>query len=340
MRRPFSAIILLSLCSGFAWAQPAGAPAAPAAPAQAQGGGTAPQASAAPSSAAPAPAAPSSGKGVDLLARGKQQFDDQQYEESIQTLSAALLKPSNSRAQKIEIYRLLALNYITLRRKDEAESAVRGLLAIQPDYELPADESPRFRDFFAEVRTKWEAEGRPGLVSPEAPVVAPVSLKHTVPSEAEARKELTLRGLLDDKDGRVISVKLFYRTGSKGKFQERAATVLAGEEAMRRVTATVPADAVKPPILEYYLQAFDVGGLPVGARGDAGDPLRVAVPQPSSNGWVLPVAIGGGVLGAAALIGGLALAGVFSSSPGTTPQPNPTPTPPPGRSAVTIIVGN
>src|SRR6478736_5587859 len=68
----------------------------------------------------------------DLVARGQQLFEDQQYEESIQTLSAALLRPSNTKAQKIEIYRLLALNYITINRKDEAESAVRGLLAIEP----------------------------------------------------------------------------------------------------------------------------------------------------------------------------------------------------------------
>ncbi|MFO0664613.1 MAG: hypothetical protein U0174_11720 [Polyangiaceae bacterium] len=322
--------VTTTLWAGSAPAQPsAGTPAATSA---------SPGAAPAPSGSASAAPPPSSGKGVDLLARGTQQFEDQQYEESIQTLSAALLKPSNTRAQKISIYRLLALNYITLRRKDEAESAVRGLLAIQPDYELPAEESPRFRDFFAEVRTKWEAEGRPGLVSPEAPVIAQVSLKHTVPSEAEARKELTLRAQLDDKDGRVISVKLFYRTGSKGKFQERNAMLLPGEEATRRLTATVPADAVKPPILEYYLQAYDVGGLPVGARGDAGDPLRVAVPQPASNGWVLPVAIGGGALGVAAIIGGLALAGVFGSS--TTPPPNPPTPPPPGRSTVSIIVGN
>jgi hypothetical protein len=49
------------------------------------------------------------------------------------------------------------------------------------------------------------------------------------------------------------------------------------------------------------------------------------------------VAIGGGILGAAAIVGGLALAGVFkSSSPGTT---NPTPvTPGPGRGTVSVSI--
>src|ERR1700722_16485938 len=66
-------------------------------------------------------------QGQDLTARGQALFDDQQYEESIQTLSGALVRPNNTKAQKLEIYRLLALNYITLTKKDEAEAAVRGL---------------------------------------------------------------------------------------------------------------------------------------------------------------------------------------------------------------------
>ncbi len=77
-----------------------------------------------------------------------------------------------------------ALNYITLGRKDEADNAVRGLLVVQPDYQLPANESPRFRDFFKEARAKWEAEGRPGLVK-EKPSEKPVALRYGSPSSGE-----------------------------------------------------------------------------------------------------------------------------------------------------------
>ena len=41
--------------------------------------------------------------------------------------------------------------------------------------------------------------------------------------------------------------------------------------------ATIPATAVKPPIIEYYVQASDSGGLAIGTRGDSDTPLRVAV---------------------------------------------------------------
>ena len=139
----------------------------------------------APAKAQSAPGKPA-GKPVDLIQKGQAQFEEQQYEESIQTLSAALLRPSNTPAQKVEIYRLLALDYITLGRKDEAENAVRGLLVQQPDYEIPAKESPRFRDFFAQARTKWEAEGRPGLIKDE-PTQKPVVALSPLPNGTSTR---------------------------------------------------------------------------------------------------------------------------------------------------------
>ena len=272
---------------------------------------------------APKPAAP-----VDLIQKGQAQFDEQQYEESIQTLSAALLRPSNTPAQKVEIYRLLALDYITLGRKDEAENAVRGLLVQQPDYEIPAKESPRFRDFFAQARAKWEAEGRPGIVK-EEPTQKPVVLKHGSPTQVEAGSTVDLRARLDDPDGRTGSVKLYYRSGSKGDFEGALAEV----DNAAGVHATIPGAAIKPPVVDYYFEVLDGSGSVIASRGDASSPLRIAVPEASSKGWVLPVAIGGGVLGAAAIVGVLALAGVFKSSSGSSTTTGR------GTSTVSISIG-
>ncbi len=267
---------------------------------------------------------------ADLIARGQQLFEDQQYEESIQILSAALLRPSNTKAQKLEVYRLLALNYITLNRKDEAESAVRGLLSIEPEYQLPASESPRFRDFFTTTKARWEAEGRPGLVQAETPPPAPVGMRHTSPSQADRTAQIDLVAHLEDTGRRVERVDLFYRSGTKGPFQKIPATL----DTSLAVRASIPASAVKPPLVEYYLQGFDKGGLAVVSRGDSSAPLRVAVPEPKGARWVLPVAIGGAVVGAAAIVlGSLAIGGVFNS----TPTPTPTP-PPPGQGTVSVSV--
>lgn len=302
LRKRLSAWISLVLClhlalaSTVSFAQPKPAPAKPVAPAQPK----------------------------DLIAKGQQLFEDQQYEESIQTLSAALLRPSNTKEQKVEIYRLLALNYITLNRKDEADNAVRGLLVVQPDYQLPSSESPRFRDFFKEAKTKWEAEGRPGLIKEKSPE-KPVSLRHGSLASAEREKTIELRATLDDPGKRAGSVKLYYRTGSQGEFTESAAE-LDGES----VRAQIPGSAVKPPLMDYYFEILDSGGTVIASRGDAQAPLRIAIPDGGGSGWVLPLAIGGGILGAAAIVGGLALAGVFKSSSSNGGR---------GNSSVTVNVG-
>jgi hypothetical protein len=281
----------------------------------------------------------------DLVARGRQLFEDQQYEESIQTLSGALVRPGNTKAQKTEIYRLLALDYITLNRKDEAEAAVRGLLSLDPDYALPASESPRFREVFSDVKTRWEGEGRPGLVKETEPAPPPVTMRHASPSQVDTGTQIALTARLADPTHRVDSVKLFYRTGSHGPFAVVDASVDNGA-----VRTSVPPEAVRPPLVEYYLQGVDKGGLAIVSRGDASSPLRVVVLEPS-RGWVLPVAIGGGVLVAAGIVvGSLFLAGVFNKSSGgggggmmKMPQPMPTtttPTPmPSSTSQVTVVVG-
>lgn len=215
-----------------------------------------------------------------LIQRGADLFDDQAYEESIQTLSAALVRPGTSKQEKIEIYRLLAYNYITLNRTEEADAAVRGLYALDEDYELGAKESPRFRKFFAATRAKWEEEGKPGKVDENKPVVVekPVKITHTSPAQVEPDQSIKLTASVDDPDNRVRSMSLAYRTGAKGKFITVAGTYVSGQ-----FRAQIPGTAVKPPLVEYYIQATDKGGLPVSARGDADTPLRIAVPEPKGG---------------------------------------------------------
>jgi tetratricopeptide (TPR) repeat protein len=267
----------------------------------------------------------------DLTARAQALFDDQQYEESIQTLSAALLRPMSSRAQKIDVYRLLALNYITLQKKDEAEASVRALLSLEPTYTLPATESPRFRDFFATVRDKWEGEGRPGLVKESAQPAAPVAMQHASPPEAKAGTQIDLTATIDDPQARVTAVKVFFRTGSKGRFSATKAALADGH-----VTASIPPHAVKPPTLEYYLEGYDAAGLPIVSRGDAAAPFRISVPE-TRSAWVIPAAIGGSVLAVAGLvIGGLAIGGAFNKS-GTEGRPSPGG---PQQSTVTVTVSS
>jgi hypothetical protein len=99
------------------------------------------------------------------------------------------------------------------------------------------------------------------------------------------------------------------------------------------VQAQIPGAAIKPPVVDYYFEVLDGGGAVLATRGDASSPLRIAVSEGGAKGWVLPVAIGGGVLGAAAIVGLLAVAGVFKSSSSSSPNGGR------GTSTVSISIG-
>jgi hypothetical protein len=241
----------------------------------------------------------------ELIQRGRDLFEDQQYELSIQTLSGALVRPDSTKEQRLETYCLLAKDHITLGNNEEAEAFVRALLALRPDYELPEQESPRFRDFFSAVQKKWADEGRPGT---ERAPAKPVTLRHRSPTEAPKESGMILTAQIDDPDHRVARVKLFFRTGTSGKFSEETTQYNAK---MGSVRGIFPERAIRPPFVSYYLLAADENGVPVASCGDAEAPLRIIVPEEGGK-WVVPVAIGGGVVVVAGLVlGALALGGSF-----------------------------
>ena len=304
-RRVFAPVALLAAVHG-----PVLTAALPALGQTSQTRQTSPTSQTSPANAPASAASAASAAAQDSLKLAHQQYEDLHYEDSIQTLTGAL-GGNNTKAQKIEIYQLLILDLVTLSRLPAADGWVRQLLVLEPTYEMPVTESPRFRDFFAAAKKKWETEGRPGLVKPSEAPLAPIALQHNSPSQVSPSTQVSLSVRVVDPQHRVTVVKLYFRSSGAESFEESAVPV----DATGAARASIPPSFVKPPFVEYYFAAYDKAGTQIGSRGDEGEPVRVAVPEPSSGGWILPVAIGGGILGAAAIVvGSLALAGVFKSA--------------------------
>jgi hypothetical protein len=244
-----------------------------------------------------------------LIERGASEYEELHFEEALQTLSAALVRSGNTPQQRGRIYRYLALTYLALDREEEAAGAWRSMLAIEPDHEVDSSLSPRFRDFFGNVRREWEAEGRPGLLPP-----APVTIEHRSPPEADHDQSITLSARMNDPGGRTAHLVLAYRPGTSAVFT-RIETRAEGED----FVATIPGAEVRPPLVEYYFEAVDANGLPIASRGDVAAPLRIAVPSPqadvTSEGWFW-AAIGGG----AAVVAGAIILGVVLGTQGGTGQ--------------------
>lgn len=248
-----------------------------------------------------------------LLAEAIAKYDDLEYDEAIRRLSAALLVAGNTPEDNATIYRYLGLSYLLLDRPEPATGAFRNLLVLRPDYRFDAETAPRIVEFFEGVRRQWEADGRPGIQELPPPPLRPVRILHVVPDTAERGTALRLQSRIEDPDDQARGMFLNYRTGSRGAFQRQP--VPAGPTQV----VTIPASAVQPPTVEYFLEVVDQGGRAVATRGDAEAPLRVVVPAPSGSilgkWWFWT--------GAVAIIGGAVVLGVVLSSDGGGPGPGP-----------------
>jgi hypothetical protein len=261
-----------------------------------------------------------------LLDQAKKAFDDASYDESLQLLSAALLKLDINDDQRVEAYRLLAYNYILLKKDDAAKSAAYKLYALNEDYELPKGESPRFREPFQKWKQQWIDDGRPGKAAATTKPPATVTIKHSPPAEVDHDKSIAITGDVQDPDHRVAKIVMHFRPSSDSKFQTIEAKLALGG-----FQVNIPGSVVQPPLVEYYLEAIDEGGLPIAGRGDTEAPLRIVVKgeeQGSIFGtwwfWTGTAAVvAGGVIGAILL-------SKKSSSGGPGSNPN---------SNVTITIG-
>ena len=241
--------------------------------------------------------------GNPLIERGIGEYDEVRFEEALQTLSAALVRTGNSTAEQQQIYRYLALTYRALGREEEASGAWRTLLGLAPDTQTGSDMSPRFRTFFDAVRAQWEADGRPGTSTTPA---RPISIAHTSPPQADRGTQVALEATIADPDHRAASLVLAYRQGSSAVFR-RVECSRAGDGTY---TATIPGNDVSPPLVEYYFEAVDAGGLPLASRGDVAAPLRIAVPAPGRPLEEEP-AFWGALAGGAVVVGVAIALGVF-----------------------------
>lgn len=227
-------------------------------------------------------AAPAFGQNDNLVRTGRQQFDDLQYEECIQTLSAAIIRRGNTPAQEARIYETLGLAYLALNRQEEAEGAFRLLLARDPEHQLGNDIAPRIRQFFDNARQRWVTDGRPGLAvtqpgNPAVPTTAerPITIEHRSPAQQSPGRPIDLEARVVDPDRRAAGLVLAWRQGSRGLFRRTDTTLSAGS-----FRAQIPGSEVRPPAVEYYFEAVDENRIAITARGDAYAPLRVVVPAP------------------------------------------------------------
>ncbi len=240
-----------------------------------------------------------------LIAEGITQYNDLMYEESVNTLSAALMRPGNTQIQLIEIYKYLGLDYLLLEKPDEAAGAFRQLLIINENWSFDtATTSPKITTFFNATKQKWIDEGKPGKITAEQPKVV---ISHKVPDSAAKGEPINLKITVTDPGGKVAQVVLNYRLDKEYHAVKAMPQATPGTETT--YMATIPGEAVVPSSVDYFVEALDPMGNTLATRGDEDAPLRIPLPVDQGGGsvakkwwfWtiigVVVVGVTGGVVG-------------------------------------------
>lgn len=234
------------------------------------------------------------------LSRAKDQYERLEFDRAALTLQRALEYSKNCRWDLAEVYRLKAFVDAVNAERERCQRAFEILLALDPDYVMPADVPPKISSCFEDAR-RVPKERRE------------LALRHTGPTEVPPNAPVSLPVRVVDPLRLVDQVQVYFRREGVKVY-----TVVSAR-ADENVSVVIPALAVPPDekgyTLEYFIRAVDRWEGTLDEEGSAKKPLELRVlPQDTSAGdlvstWWFWTAIG------AAVVGGVAIA-VVASQPG------------------------
>jgi tetratricopeptide (TPR) repeat protein len=222
--------------------------------------------------------------------KGIAEYDDQEYERAVVTLEKALQGKNLTRQELVEGYRTLALSHVALGQDDQARTAFRRLLEVDPRYRLPRTENPRALDLFDEVRASM----------PEATMAGVVA--KVTPDKPRPGNTLTLALGVDDPEGHATRVTVHYRTRGKKSFSSvNAKKTDEGWE------ATISGAFVETPALEYHVVAVGERDAVIAALGSPELPVVLVIAAPGGTTpiygkWWFWAGIGGAAVATTAAI--------------------------------------
>ena len=213
---------------------------------------------------------------VQDVVRGKQAYANQDYENAVAALVAALASSekfppatqADFKGERVEGYRYLAYSYVALEQFDNAVGAFRKLLALDPQFD-PGEVSPKIRKVFDAARG-----------GPAVPGAAAGIEHHPVPS-IQAGQPLTIRANVRlGADLAKVKVFLKYRIRPTGSYT-KTAMLDVGEAVF---VGVIPSKVTqKATIIQYYLTVEGAGAQPV-EMGSEDKPIEVHItPAPFSK---------------------------------------------------------
>jgi hypothetical protein len=246
-------------------------------------------------------------KKAELEARieeGFRLFGDLEYRAAIDELRPVRLDPAATRAQKLRALELIGISHLILGEKTRATEAFEDLLTIDAGYQLRHDEdSPKIRQFYDTVKASF----LPGFEAGQE-----ARLELAAPPGAQAGRAVEIEAVVRVGLERVKEVVLRWRRSGVLDYTDTPMH-RAGGEGTRWRARFVPPSSRAAYAVDYYVEAKNAAGGPIGRVGGPETPLSLEVragegdaARPWYTRWYV-------IAGGAAVIGVAAAAVVLSS---------------------------
>lgn len=230
------------------------------------------------------------------LSRAKDEYDRLEFDRAARTLQRAIEYSRNCKWDLAEIYRLKGFVDAVNSERERCQRAFEILLALDPQYSMPANVPPKIRSCFEDALQV-------------APARRTLAIDHTPPGPALPNAPVAIDVRVVDPLRLVDKVQVFFRREGVNVF-----TVVAAR-ADEEVSVVIPALSVAPGpeayAMEYFVRAVDRWDGTMAEAGSIRNPLVFRVQEAKTSkafyekwwfwGIVGTAAVGGGVAAAAAI---------------------------------------
>ena len=215
----------------------------------------------------------------ERLEAGRKLYQELEYRKAVRELAPIKTDQAATRAQRLEALELIGLASFILGDEEGAREAFEDLLSIDAGYELrEASGAPKIKAFFDEVKKAYLPDYQPPTVR--------VGLEHDAPTGATAGRRLELDAHVTAGEDVVKQIVLFWRR--RGVMAYGEAPMFEQTDGRWRVKLTPPADPAGY-VIEYWIEARDIGGKSVARVGGPETPLTISVKgalaEPTESPW-------------------------------------------------------
>ena len=197
---------------------------------------------------------------ANQLEKASQLFQNMEYARALRFAQKAIKSSSNGPEELVAIYRIQGLCYAALGKNDISLEVFKRLLAIDPDFRLSEDISPKLAaPFFQAVAIVRNQK--------------PLQLKHDPPEAPKQLAGLKLMVTLTSNPYDLASrVSIRFRTQDTTKERRMSARVKGTGKLAFKLPSNITANEIS-----YYFEVVNRFGGIIKRLGDTNEPLTLAV---------------------------------------------------------------